>query len=208
MLDYERMGSRRAYNDTCFDSLTEARWATYFDSVGIPYIYEPETFEMLVEGPKLKKSDYQFPSELKLYTPDFFLPDQDVYLEIKRGNAWDGTAQKLGKVALALGKPGLLIDGRPGNFAMYIFSPNPSDSPKRPIAGLGFECNYIENHHTTFPSEEREPELREKIIKLCWDIFDRNYPVPTAEQLHAKMERKKANRRSMTFLNIEPELEA
>jgi hypothetical protein len=205
MLDYERMGSRRAYNDTCFDSLTEARWATYFDSVGIPYIYEPETFEMMVEGPKLK--NYQFSPELKMYTPDFFLPDQDVYVEIKRGNAWDGTALKLGKVALALGKPGMLIDGRPGNFGMYVFSPNPDDSPTRPVAGMGFECNFIETHHTTLPSEEREPELRAKIIKLCWDIFDRRYPAPTAEQLHEKMEHKKANRRNMTFLNIEPKLE-
>ena len=56
------------YRDYRFRSRLEARWAVFFDSVGIPYEYEPEGFEMS-DGTK--------------YLPDFYLPDSDDYFEVK-----------------------------------------------------------------------------------------------------------------------------
>ena len=56
------------YNGLRFRSRLEARWAVFFDSAGIRYEYEPEGFE-LEDGTR--------------YLPDFYLPDLDVYAEVK-----------------------------------------------------------------------------------------------------------------------------
>lgn len=55
------------YNGMLFRSRLEARWAVFFDVAGIKYEYEPEGFEH--DGIK--------------YLPDFYLPDMDVYVEVK-----------------------------------------------------------------------------------------------------------------------------
>ena len=56
------------YNGYRFRSRTEARWAVFMDLAGIPYMYEPEGFK-LPDG--------------TLYLPDFYLKDQDTFLECK-----------------------------------------------------------------------------------------------------------------------------
>jgi hypothetical protein len=55
------------YKGYRFRSLLEARWAVFFDAAGIKYVYEPEGFDL--DG--------------TWYLPDFFIPDQNQYLEIK-----------------------------------------------------------------------------------------------------------------------------
>lgn len=55
-----------------FRSLTEARWATLLDALGVAYEYEPETYDL---GP------------LGWYLPDFWIPKLGIrgaFLEIKR----------------------------------------------------------------------------------------------------------------------------
>ena len=62
------------YNGYRFRSRLEARWAVFFDASKIQYEYEPEGF-VLSNGDK--------------YLPDFYLPDFELYVEIKpfiRGN--------------------------------------------------------------------------------------------------------------------------
>jgi len=56
------------YDGHRFRSRLEARWAVYFNAVGISYEYEPEGFE-LSDGTK--------------YLPDFYLPDENYWIEIK-----------------------------------------------------------------------------------------------------------------------------
>lgn len=56
------------YNGYRFRSRLEARWAVFFDAIGIRYEYEPEGF---VGG----YGEY--------YLPDFYLSDYDVYVEVK-----------------------------------------------------------------------------------------------------------------------------
>lgn len=51
-----------------FRSRTEARWAVFFDKIGLPYRYEHEGYE-LASG--------------VWYLPDFYLPTLDCYIEIK-----------------------------------------------------------------------------------------------------------------------------
>lgn len=56
------------YNGFLFRSRLEARWAVFFDSLGIEWSYEPEGFEFK-DGTR--------------YLPDFYLPKFNVYVEIK-----------------------------------------------------------------------------------------------------------------------------
>lgn len=57
-----------SYNGYLFRSRLEARWAVFFDGVGVRYEYEPEGFE-------LQSGEW--------YLPDFYLPDLCAYIEIK-----------------------------------------------------------------------------------------------------------------------------
>ena len=67
-----RKGYRRDLSkDNFFKSSLEADYARYCEEKNINYIYEHKTF--LVEIGKSKKA----------YTPDFYLPDQDLYIETK-----------------------------------------------------------------------------------------------------------------------------
>ena len=55
------------YNGFLFRSRTEARWAVFFDAIGINYRYELEGYDLSESG----------------YLPDFYLPDYKVWVEIK-----------------------------------------------------------------------------------------------------------------------------
>lgn len=55
------------YNGYRFRSRLEARWAVFFDTAGIKYRYEEQGFEK--DGER--------------YLPDFYLPQLDVYAEVK-----------------------------------------------------------------------------------------------------------------------------
>lgn len=56
------------YSGYRFRSRLEARWAVFFDYAGIDYQYEPEGY-VLDDG--------------TMYLPDFYLPDFDLFVEIK-----------------------------------------------------------------------------------------------------------------------------
>lgn len=59
------------YNGYRFRSRLEARWAVFFDALGIRYIYEPE--------------GYGLPNGMA-YLPDFYLPDLKIWVEVKGVN--------------------------------------------------------------------------------------------------------------------------
>ena len=54
-----------------YRSRTEARWATFFRSLGVESHYEPERIEL---------------SSGESYLPDFHLPEFRAYLEVKADN--------------------------------------------------------------------------------------------------------------------------
>lgn len=56
------------YNGYRFRSRLEARWAVFFDALGVKYEYEPEGFEL---------------SDGTWYLPDFYLPDLKIWVEVK-----------------------------------------------------------------------------------------------------------------------------
>lgn len=56
------------YKGYRFRSRLEARWAVFFDAIGIRYLYEPEGFRL---------------SDGTLYLPDFYLPESKAFFEVK-----------------------------------------------------------------------------------------------------------------------------
>jgi hypothetical protein len=56
------------YKGYKFRSKLEARWAVFFDTAGVKWEYEPEVYEL---------------STGERYLPDFYLPDEDIFIEIK-----------------------------------------------------------------------------------------------------------------------------
>lgn len=59
------------YKGYRFRSRLEARWAVFFDALGVEYEYEPEGY-VLSNGEK--------------YLPDFYLPKLRIYVEVKNAN--------------------------------------------------------------------------------------------------------------------------
>ena len=55
------------YKSYRFRSRLEARWAVYFDQVGVEWEYEPAGFNL----------------GERCYLPDFYLPEFDTYIEVK-----------------------------------------------------------------------------------------------------------------------------
>jgi len=53
-------------------SRLEARWATFFDALGVPWRYEVEGYEKRFEGEKVIR-----------YLPDFYLPESKTWVEVK-----------------------------------------------------------------------------------------------------------------------------
>ena len=60
------------YNGYKFRSRLEARWAVFFDAIGLKYQYEPEGFEVDVDEETTCR-----------YLPDFYFPDAKCYGEVK-----------------------------------------------------------------------------------------------------------------------------
>ena len=67
MAEYEAIETY--YNGFHFRSRLEARWAIFFDHLGIEYLYEPQGFVL---------------GEEKIcYLPDFYLPEIKTWVEVK-----------------------------------------------------------------------------------------------------------------------------
>lgn len=74
------------YRGYRFRSRLEARWAVFFDAAGIEWSYEDEGWNLLGSRKYVLTHhiDYQkFAKEPLLYLPDFYLPQQECWIEIK-----------------------------------------------------------------------------------------------------------------------------
>ena len=75
-----------AYNNYLFRSRLEARWAVFFDALGIRYEYEAEGYD-LQPLPEIETYLGDMTTDKKFgalwYLPDFYLPNLDIFVEIK-----------------------------------------------------------------------------------------------------------------------------
>lgn len=86
------------YNGYRFRSRLEARWAVFFDAAHIEYRYEPEGYGL---------------SDGRAYLPDFFLPEFNIFVEIKPDRMHDD-----GK-ALVFSRDNCGFDGYGGVLVCY-----------------------------------------------------------------------------------------
>lgn len=91
------------YKGYHFRSRTEARWAVAFDEADIQYQYEPEGFDLGKAG---------------CYLPDFYLPQVDMYAEVKGKTFTLEELNKAQALAIQSKKSVLLLDGPP-DFKAY-----------------------------------------------------------------------------------------
>lgn len=101
------------YGGCRFRSRLEARWAVFFDALGVPWEYEPEGFDL---GP------------VGRYLPDFRLPNFGAWFEVKkepigpRGEAWAKA------MALAAQAPVIVAGGNLGSHELRLFCYDATDS--------------------------------------------------------------------------------
>ncbi|HUH58002.1 MAG TPA: hypothetical protein VL020_05770 [Pseudomonadales bacterium] len=145
------------YKGYHFRSRLEARWAVFFDALGISWEYEMEGFEL---------------STGERYLPDFYLPEANLWLEIKGPKPTENELQK----CITLQQDLRSSKGFEGKCVsqLMVFDNNLRDSIPREIAVEFFTCGYSE------PDEklaalgedtllEKENETRLELFKLAYD---------------------------------------
>lgn len=100
------------YKGYRFRSRTEARWAVFFDTLGIRWEYELQGYRVGVRQVK--------------YLPDFYMPEWDKFVEIKAlKNIELSEVEKAGLLVQYEGKPVLMLLGQPwpGEYATRLIIP-------------------------------------------------------------------------------------
>ena len=85
------------FDNLYFRSRLEARWAVYFKSLGIEYVYEMEGYNF--DGFN--------------YLPDFYFPKYDFYGEVKHKHFGDVDAERWNSFVTNIKKPLIIFDGTP-----------------------------------------------------------------------------------------------
>jgi hypothetical protein len=88
------------YKGYRFRSRLEARWAVFFDALGIKWEYEPEGYDL---------------GEAGWYLPDFWLPQVDMWAEVKPKSLTPDELTKCVVIAGLTARPCLLLTGVPQN---------------------------------------------------------------------------------------------
>lgn len=139
-----------AYKGYNFRSRLEARWAVFFDALGISWEYEPEGFE-LPDGTR--------------YLPDFFLKDnwhRGPYVEIKPIEPTPAEVEKLRQVCEGLGAYGLLIVGAPGEeLVITIHKEGHVDTPGRITTFDGLDISEAQRYAATAAARSARFEFGE-----------------------------------------------
>lgn len=86
------------YKGYRFRSRLEARWAVFFDALGLAWDYEIEGFDLGDAG---------------LYLPDFWLREHNVWIEIKGQKPTEDEKKKGLRLISLSGNPLLLVSGMP-----------------------------------------------------------------------------------------------
>jgi hypothetical protein len=129
------------YRGQHFRSRLEVRWAVFFDVLGIAWHYEPETF------------DLQGPDGLVRYLPDFWLPQQECYAEIKPGSPNEIEALKASLLARHTGRPVFVLARRPGHDTFGGYSQD------------GFSLSHT--HHRFLPDGSHATLFAWCVCKVC-----------------------------------------
>ncbi len=123
------------YKGYRFRSRLEARWAVFFDSIGLKWQYE-------VEGFVLKTGT--------LYLPDFYLPESGFWIEVKPNppHLWRDGADKFIEFAKEDDRS-LLLTGEPwyGEYDIIRYFDMSNHSKETIDLLFGGEANYYSRHN-------------------------------------------------------------
>lgn len=97
------------YHGHKFRSRTEARWAVFFDALGIKWDYEKDGFDLGEQG---------------MYLPDFWLPESKVYAEVKGQEFTTQEVNRCRILALRSSYPVVMLAGSPEGAVYYAEMPN------------------------------------------------------------------------------------
>lgn len=95
------------YKGYRFRSRLEARWAVYFDAIGVAWEYEKEGFDL--DG--------------LAYLPDFWLPQVSMWAEVKPEKFDELEREKAQRLADASRFPVLMLEGMPNTIAYWAVLP-------------------------------------------------------------------------------------
>lgn len=110
------------YKSYRFRSRLEARWAVFFERLGLKWEYEPEGFDLSCYQPLgYKLSSYA-------YLPDFWLPGLGLYVEIKGSEPTDEEIAKCNLLADHTQRATLLVFGLPYENPGYLSCWDVTDS--------------------------------------------------------------------------------
>lgn len=101
------------YSGCRFRSRLEARWAKFFDALGIKWEYEKEGYDL---------------GEAGWYLPDFWLSDEKIWVEIKGQEPTGKERDKAEGLFHATDNPVIVLSGTPGGHLLECFLNETTDS--------------------------------------------------------------------------------
>jgi len=119
------------YKGYLFRSRLEARWAVFFDTLGLEWVYEAEGFEF-ENGTR--------------YLPDFWLPQVKMWAEVKANRFTPEERWKAEMIAVGTGFPVLMLIGVPEN--------KPYWAVERDGSGEVGTCDYCLTMYHGYPVSE------------------------------------------------------
>lgn len=190
------------YNGYHFRSRLEARWAVFFDALGIQWRYEEQGFEL--------------PSGN--YLPDFYLPEQDYFMEIKGTCPTILEREKASELSTLTGKVVFIFSGDiptvpdlendmygggrdfsvfyPGTISFYMslyhFSFGRDGHVEIPLCDIDIQAKELYTEFKVFAEQSREyisrlrdqgvaanvtvKHLRKNLSQCAWQYLQRQWP--------------------------------
>jgi hypothetical protein len=108
------------YNGRVFHGDLEARWAAFFDTLGVPHEYESQTFTLPYGG---------------TFVPDFWLPKQRAWIDISPGLPNEDDLVKAADLSFATRQFVYVLWGKIGEHRIYTFS--------LPFYEQGYDKRYV-----------------------------------------------------------------
>lgn len=143
------------YGGINYRSRIEARWAVFFDTLGIPFEYEKEGFDL---------------GDDQLYLPDFWLPQQKFWVEINGADPDEDACDKAHRLAVASSHEvfvffgGITLpDSQFGPPVAYAFFPDGGGDSQY----MWCQCPNCQKFGVEF--EGRTDRLPCKECYLCWN---------------------------------------
>jgi hypothetical protein len=134
-------GIQTIYAGDCFKSQLEVRWAIFFESLGLRYEYEKQSFGLLSGW----------------YVPDFWLSQLKVWVEIKPRSGETADPIRYKELAYSSNHPLLCIMGKPedGGYMVDLYA----------------QRNEVKLRKATFAENPSRPKRLTLVEgRTCWEV--------------------------------------